>query len=457
METLSTILVFLLIIGVLVFVHELGHFLAARWTGTRADVFAVGMGPRMVGWNPKSGLSFGSLPPDLKLEGQTDYRLCWLPIGGYVKIVGMVDESFDTANLDSAPQPYEFRSKNALQKAFMLVAGVTMNFLLAVVVFWGIAWFVGETEHQTTRVGFVMRESPFYEAGLLPGDEITQVNDVAVTTWEGLVKSIAIPISEAKFNLTVMRAGEKLHLEIAASRVYKTLATYGMPGIFPGNRTVKIGDVLSFSPAEKAGIKQGDYVDSAGGIPISSFMLFRDLVRRSVPDGIGIVLRRAGTFHRVHVVPNPQDSTIGVANPIEEWDVPIIEIPYTFFEAGQKAVTDVGKTIVAIYNAIRNVFVGQATARETLGGPIQIARIAKTASDAGIQPLLSFMALISISLAVMNLLPLPGLDGGHLIFVLVEVTIRREIPTNIKLRIQQAGILLLILLMVFVLYLDVTR
>ena len=137
MEILQSTLAFIVVIGVLVFVHELGHFLAALWTGMRADVFALGMGPRVIGWNRLTGFSFGKLPENLELGEHTDYRLCALPIGGYVKILGMVDESMDTDFAGQPPQPYEFRSKKNWQKALVLSAGVIMNFLLAITVFTG--------------------------------------------------------------------------------------------------------------------------------------------------------------------------------------------------------------------------------------------------------------------------------------------------------------------------------
>src|SRR5947209_5738899 len=141
---LQTILSFAVLIGVLVFVHELGHFLAAKWNGIRADVFALGMGPRLFGWNWKTRFTFGKIPENLDLEGRTDYRISAFPIGGYVKIAGMVDESMDTDFANRPAQPWEFRSKSTLQKAFVISAGVIMNFLLAIVVLGALNYFQGK-------------------------------------------------------------------------------------------------------------------------------------------------------------------------------------------------------------------------------------------------------------------------------------------------------------------------
>jgi regulator of sigma E protease len=130
------IIYFAITIGILVFVHEFGHFAAAKLTGMRAEVFAIGFGKRLFGWNRLSGFSFGELPKDFDGQGNTDYRLCLLPLGGYVKISGMVDESFDTEFADKEPQPYEFRAKSTWRKIIVITAGVIMNLLLSLIIFW---------------------------------------------------------------------------------------------------------------------------------------------------------------------------------------------------------------------------------------------------------------------------------------------------------------------------------
>src|SRR5690606_20370944 len=135
MEFLNSLFYFIIVIGILVFIHEWGHFIAARLTGMRAEVFSIGMGKRLFGWNRINGFTKGDLPKDWNGGNHTDYRVSLLPIGGYVKISGMVDEGMDNDLGETEPKEYEFRSKNALQKAFVLSAGVIMNFLLAVLIF----------------------------------------------------------------------------------------------------------------------------------------------------------------------------------------------------------------------------------------------------------------------------------------------------------------------------------
>jgi len=174
------IIYFAITIGILVFIHELGHFLAAKMTGMRADVFAIGFGKRLFGYNKKTGFSFGDLPKDFDGEGHTDYRLSLLPLGGYVKIAGMVDESFDTEFADKEPQPYEFRAKNFWQKTFVITAGVVMNLLLAIFIFWGANYFKGKPVTLTTTVGYVRPDSPADSLGFKRGDIVESVNDVTV-------------------------------------------------------------------------------------------------------------------------------------------------------------------------------------------------------------------------------------------------------------------------------------
>ncbi len=159
------IIYFAITIGVLVFVHEFGHFIAAKLCGMRAEVFAIGFGKRLFGWNKLTGFTFGDLPKDFDGQGHTDYRLSLLPLGGYVKISGMVDESFDTEFADKEPQPYEFRARPTWQKIIVITAGVLMNLLLALVVFGAINFFNGKAITKTTSIGYVIPNSAADSAG----------------------------------------------------------------------------------------------------------------------------------------------------------------------------------------------------------------------------------------------------------------------------------------------------
>src|SRR5512142_494343 len=165
---------FILTLGVLVLVHELGHFLAAKLFKMRVERFSIGFPPRAFG----------------KQIGETDYCISWIPIGGYVKIAGMIDESFDTDYLEKSPEPWEFRAKPIWQRMIVISAGVIMNILLAIVIFWGINYFQGTIVRETTQVGYVMEGSPAAYAGLEAGDKIVAVNGQKITNWDQILSEI---------------------------------------------------------------------------------------------------------------------------------------------------------------------------------------------------------------------------------------------------------------------------
>ena len=198
------VIYFIITIGILVFVHEFGHFAAAKLSGMRADIFALGFGKRLFGWNKKNGFSFGELPKDFDGEGHTDYRLCLLPLGGYVKIAGMVDESFDTNFADAEPQPYEFRSKSAGKKIFVISAGVVMNLLLSLIVFWSVYLFQPKHITKTTEVGVVNPGSPSDKMGFKENDKILLVNGKNVTSWEDVTSEMFINNIGKDLNVKVM-------------------------------------------------------------------------------------------------------------------------------------------------------------------------------------------------------------------------------------------------------------
>ena len=179
---------FILTIGILVVVHEFGHFAAAKICKMRVDTFSIGFGKRLCGWNKITGFTFGELPKDFDGQGNTDYKLSLLPLGGYVKIAGMVDESFDTKFVDKKPEPYEFRAHSTFQKLFVITAGVLMNLTLAILIFWGINFSRGQLVRETTTVGLVPDSTLAYQAGLRTGDNIISVNGEKVSAWNEIMK-----------------------------------------------------------------------------------------------------------------------------------------------------------------------------------------------------------------------------------------------------------------------------
>lgn len=456
MVVIESILAFIVLVGILVFVHEMGHFLAARWCGVRADVFAVGMGPRLFGWNRKNGFTFGKFPEDLDLQGGTDYRLSAFPIGGYVKIAGMVDESMDTEFVATEPQPWEFRSKNTLQKAFIISAGVIMNFLLAIVVFAVLNFSQGKTLAATTTVGPLPKDGPALAAGLREGDRITAINGEEVKHFEEINRGIYINHPSDDITLAVDRGGMPMTIKITRASIPDPSSGQQVIPFSAFNHPT-IVSVLEGSPAEKAGLKSDDVITSADGKPMTS----RDQLIEHIsnndghPITLGIQRKAANpTTTSITVTPG-SDGKIGTEL-TDGYHGPRNNIDYSFSEAlasgWDETVTVTGGT----FGLVGRLVTGNANLKESVGGPGKIAVIAQQTASRGLTEFLKLMGILSVTLACMNILPIPALDGGHLVFILVEGIFRREVPLKIRMAVQQVGFALLIIFMAFVLYNDAT-
>ncbi|MCS6808084.1 MAG: RIP metalloprotease RseP [Bacteroidota bacterium] len=458
MEFVTTVVSFILVLGVLVTVHELGHFLAARLTSTYAEVFAIGMGNRVIGFNKLHGIQLGALSEQQEQEivraKVTDYRIALLPIGGYVKIAGMIDESMDTNYLASEPQPWEFRSKNAAQKIFIMSAGVLMNIVLAILIFASIAMIDGKTVVDTTTVAHVESNSIAEALGIKAGDKIISINSEALRSWSEmsivLTKNVGNDIQ-----IIVERSGASIPLRTPAKTLVDALAAQRPLGWIPLGSAVLITGVESLKPAGKLGLMAGDTILSFNGVPIASPAQFAELVRAHKGKEITLEWKRIGSVMSGQIIPDV-DGRIGVSL-MSVFRGTIRKERYGFFESFAVGTQEMVTTIGMYIASVAQIFKGRVSLKQSVGGPIQIAKMSAQAAELGILPLLRWMALLSIILAVMNILPIPALDGGHIMFILVELVIRREIPAKVKLVIQQAGIIMLIVFMVFVFYNDLTR
>lgn len=445
------IIYFAITIGILVFIHEFGHFAAAKLSGMRADIFAIGFGKRLFGWNKKSGFSFGELPKDFDGEGHTDYRLSLLPLGGYVKIAGMVDESMDTSFADKEPQPYEFRAKPLWAKVFVITAGVIMNLLLAWVVFWGANFFQGKPMTPTTTIGYVENESAASKAGFLAGDKILSVNGKEIKYWEDLRAEIFINTLGENLNVKVLRDGKEKTLVVKR----KLIPEDETQGLFLVAYGVKpaVGDVLKNSPAEKSGIKAGDILLGLNGTEVHTPKQVSDLIASNSGKEINLVIKREDNLLNISVMPG-SDNKIGIAMG-HVFTGKTQMRTYGFFASIGQGWKDIEKMTALTFSMIGKVFTGNVEFKKAFGGPIKIAQMAAKSADSGIANFLYFLALLSLSLAILNILPFPVLDGGHLVMIVIESIIKREIPIKIKMAIQNTGLVLLLILMAFIIYNDI--
>jgi regulator of sigma E protease len=445
------IIYFAITIGILVFIHELGHFLAAKLTGMRADVFAIGFGKRLFGWNKKTGFTFGELPKDYKGEGETDYRLSMLPLGGYVKIAGMVDESFDVEFAKKEPEPYEFRSKSFWQKTFVITAGVIMNLLLAIVVFWGANYFKGKPVTETTTVGYVEEYSTADSLGFMSGDKITSINNEKVTNWEDLRTALYVNTIGDDLNITIERNSSTEKLFVPRSRI-PDLEKQG-EFILPQGLRPYINTVDENSPAENAGIKAGDIFLSINNADLSSYKQLVKVISTNAGNELSAVVKRGKDTLAITVTP-ADDGKIGIAV-TETFEGKIEYRKFGFFESFYLAGTDMINYTKLTFKVAKKVIIGEVEFGKAFGGPVRIAQLAAKSADVGIEGFLFFLAILSLSLALINIMPFPVLDGGHLLIIIIETIARREIPVKVKIAINNTGFVLLLLLMAFIIYNDI--
>lgn len=456
MEILNNLFYFVIVIGVLVIFHEFGHFIAARLSGIRVDVFSIGMGPRLFGYNKVNGFTLGKLPENFELNGFCDYRVCLLPIGGYVKIAGMIDESLDKSFLETAPKEYEFRSKGTLTKLFVISAGVIMNFILAILLFAVISLSEGKVLWKTTRVGYVQKNSLAEKIGIREGDKILSIDGKTVSDWNDIISMLSLENFGKNKTVTVFRAPYTITLNVDGNQIVKTL-TKGVStlGLTPENFFVYVRDVETLAPAGKVGLKSGDTILAINSEPINAFDELTYLLSLNKSKPILLSWKRGNLVLSDSVVPTNQGK-LGFY-PGFHFAGKKDTIYYGVFTALFNGVKETWRSSELFVSSVFQIFKGNISAKESLGGPIAIAKSASQQANLGLIYFLNFIALLSITLAIINILPIPALDGGHFLIILIEGLFRRELPNKAKLVIQNIGIAIIVLLMIFVIFNDISR
>ncbi len=423
-------------LGVLIFIHEFGHFIAAKLTGMRVDRFSIGFPPRAFG----------------KKVGDTDYCVSWVPIGGYVKIAGMIDESMDTDFLNRSPEPWEFRSKPLWARILVISAGAIMNVLLAIAVFWGISYSAGKLIKQTTSIGFVMEGTPAEQYGFKGGDSILAINGKQVSSWDDVENLVYIENIGNAMAFDVLRDGQHRLVNLPPRSVQE--GNDKPLGLIEAHTVAVVKSVESKMPAEILGLQPGDLLTMV------------DSAKVGYPDVVTLIKKHAGQSITLSWKRNgkelsgktavTREGRIGVG--IEGMYVgPVQRVQYSFIGALPEGLNKSWQAVYLFYLTINKIVAGKASIKESLGGPIAIAQLATQSANYGLTSFLGFMALLSMSLALINILPFPALDGGHLVMMIYEKIFRREIPHRLKIIIQQTGFILLLLLMAFVIYNDISR
>jgi regulator of sigma E protease len=444
---MTTFLAFIVLLGVLIFVHELGHFLVAKAFGVHVEKFSLGFGPKMVG----------------KKIGDTLYQIAIIPLGGYVKMLGENPDEVD--EVPESEKARSFHHKPVGVRFLIVLAGVGFNFLFAYVVFTALLAGHG-IEHLKPIVGRMAPDSPAAAAGLAPGDEIVAINGRAVKYFDQIQEKAQESRGQT-LELTVARGQRTFNVEAApvkteGSDLLRNEVEYYSLGIDPYLSPV-VGRTLPGTPADRAGLKAGDRITAINDQPVTTWYDVRRLVQKHGADPTRFTVLRDGQEKTLTVTPELIQDTDIYNEEYKEYRIGITNQDETVTE-------DVGVVRAIGLGAVRTwtqsklivgfvikLIKGEFSARKTVGGPIQIAVMAGEQAKQGIVGLAVLTAVLSINLAILNLLPIPVLDGGHLFFFLLEMVFRRPISLNVREKAQQIGLVFLILLMTFVFLNDIHR
>jgi regulator of sigma E protease len=438
------ILTAVVVLGVLVFVHELGHFLVAKRARVGVLKFSLGFGPKLVGVK----------------RGETEYLISALPLGGYVKMIGEdpTDESPEAADPERS-----FSKKSVGVRSLIILAGPLSNMLLPVLIFWGIFTFVGQA-YLPPVMGVPETGSPAATAGLALGDRIQAIDGQPIERWDEIETALRNSAGRP-LRITVLREGRVQEI-VAEPRAHKTRDIFGeeIEGWDLGLRpliSTRIGQVLPGQVAQQAGIRNGDSVVAAGGAPVAEWDQLANIIHASPGKRLVLTIERDGRRQDIEMTPRPTrqpgpggEEEIGLVGigPAPESQYRRLN-PVSALAAGAARTADLSVLVVQGFVKL----VQAKISPKTIGGPIMIAQMTGEIAQRGLVELLSFAALLSINLAILNLLPIPILDGGHLFFSLIECLQGKPISLRKRELAQQVGMVLLVALMLFASYNDILR
>ena len=439
LSLLSTIGIFVLALLILVFVHEFGHFITAKLFKMRVERFSLGFPPRLFGFT----------------YGDTDYCISATPLGGYVKISGMLDESMDVEQLEQEPQPWEFRSKPVWQRIIVISAGVVFNVILAAVIYSGMNMYYGEVKIPMNQVhGFYVADSSLAEQiGFRTGDKIISINSDTIEYFQDLLDPANITSSNLVFG--VERNQEQIEIKAPADFIdlLNKQPFLSIEDLVPS----QIHEVSVGGPASKAGIEKGDTIIEIDGNPIHYWAELFKAIKTSEGEMQFKIVRNQIDTLQIAVAADPDSKTVGIRQDFEQY-FKIEFVKPGFFAAIGSGTQRAGSILTGIVNGIVKLVSGDISAKNNLGGPVAIASFTKQATDAaGVRGFWEITAMLSLTLAVMNILPIPVLDGGHLVFLIYEGITRREPSAKIRMVLQQVGFVLIFGLIIFVTFNDIMR
>jgi regulator of sigma E protease len=434
-DALVYIISTVIVLGIMILVHEWGHFVMARVFGVRVDIFSIGFGPRL--WGRK--------------RGDTDYRISALPLGGYVKMAG------DNPSEERANSPDEFLSKPRWQRAVIALAGPAMNIVMAALILAALFMIKGEGKPkyygEAADIAAVAQKSTAEMAGLRAGDRIVDINGVAVATWLQAYQRLDALLPKDDVSLTVARDGNERPVELQTKAPFELGDVLGYP-----RDPVFIEAPAPGMPASAAGLKAGDQIVAINGTPLVAWMQCVSLIRHSNGETLQFEVKRGEDTLQLAVKP--------VLSRVEQgrttWQVGLANRPILVYErlapvaALSHSVARTWDFSALIVTTVAQLFMGKVALRE-MGGVIEISYQAGQAFKRGPVDLVQLMVGISLNLGILNLLPIPILDGGHLLMLAIEGVRRRDLSLAVRERFVQVGLVFLLVVFAIVMYNDVLK
>ena len=435
-NVITNILAVIFVLGVMILIHELGHFLAAKYFGIRVYVFSFGFGPRLFGFT----------------HGETDYRVCLLPLGGYVKMAGEQAADETTGSDD------EFQSKPRWQRFVVAIMGPAMNVFLAIFLLAGLYMYRYEKpayQEGPAVIGWVDEDSPAASAGIEPGDTIAEIDGQQNLNWQD-IEILVISNPDQEMEVSLDRGGETLTRTVTPRPQGRT--RLGFAGWFP-SMPAELQAVEPTLPAYDAGLRAGDVITAVNGDPIRFWPKVSEIIQVNQGGVLDIAYMRDGRELTTRLTPV---STTAEGDPESRWRIgvafhtQVISRQLGVADAFSQSVSTNVRFAGLIFEFVGKIFRNEMSAR-TLEGPIGIARLSGRAARQSWTDLLSLMAAISLNLGIFNLFPIPVLDGGVILLLLIEGTMRRDLSRQFKERVTQVGFAALMLLAVFVIYNDIVK
>ena len=421
----------ILALSILVALHELGHLLTAKWFKMRVDQYSIGFPPKVFGFK----------------KGETEYMIGAIPLGGYVKIAGMIDESLDTATLHETPKPWEFRSKPAWQRLIVMLGGIFVNVVTGITIFVMLTFIYGKIVESPSKIDGIVAYKYASEIGLETGDKLVKINGQEVKNFNEQVKD-ALLGSNSTF--TINRAGQQIDIKIPNNTIEKLSDKKSAGQFIEPFYTFSVDEIEPGSPAEKAGLKKKDKIIKVDETQINYFHQLRDALALHKGKETKITIVRGGIEQAL----SAKVDTAGHLGFFPELGNKAHKT-YSFGESIKIGTVDAFKVVFDQVKGFGKMFKGEINPLKSLSGPIGIAKMFGGVWDwPRFWQLTGFLSMV---LAFMNLLPIPALDGGHVLFLTYEIVSGRKPSDKFLETAQKVGMVFLLALMVFVVFSDIIK